>query len=386
MSVDEQYARKANEVSASLRRELASVVCAPRRHDAFNNVFHVCDANLRYFFPHLSRAQREAVIEEVLFQQRMALHDQKQHDLVQTTRLHDLAGIFSDGGTAGGHIFCTYHAGSYRLLFQFLLRAGADCVLFVADNTLNTQGQSFLDDALDAARLRGWTGKLSTVNAQDRNSVLFGLRALRRGASLVIYIDGNSGVGRNKDHGGLLPVRFFGQHLMVRSGIAYLSHLARAPVVPVLCRRDADHSLSLTFHPPIVPEGIGREQYAAQTTQALYSLLEQSVADAPGQWECWLYVERYLKRSDHLRSATRTDEACDSELRADTERFALLLHGDQPVLLDKARHSCILLDAAAADVFRTAAERPIPSAALDLSNARTRKLLEAGALVRTGVH
>ncbi|WNG22960.1 hypothetical protein F0U62_02140 [Cystobacter fuscus] len=384
MSVDERYARRANEVDAALRRALEGVVVAPRRHDALNNAYHLCDANLRYFFPHLSRARREAVIAEVLFQQQMAVLDQRQYDLVQTTRLRDLAGIVSGGRPAGGHIFCTYHTGSYRHLFHFLLRAGAECVLFLAGKTLNKQGQGFLDDALDAARARGWTGTLRTVNAQDRNSILFGLRALKRGASLVIYIDGNAGVGSNKESGSLVPVRFFGQHIMARSGIAYLSHLARVPVVPVVCLRDAHHALSLTFHQPIVPTGDDREQYAADTTQALYGLLEQSIADAPGQWEGWLYVERYLQRSADVRPAARVGEEGAAELRADTDRFALLLYGDQPVLLDKARHSCIMLDPVAADVFRTAVERPSARASLDLSNARIRKLIDVGALASAG--
>ncbi|QRN98228.1 hypothetical protein JRI60_03925 [Archangium violaceum] len=382
MSLDERYVRKANEIDAALRRALGGVVAAPRRHDAFNNAYHLCDANLRYFFPHLSRERRDEVIAEVLFLQNMAVLDQKQYDLVETTRLDDLAGIVSGGRQTGGHIFCTYHTGSYRHLFHFLLRAGTECVLFLAGNTLNKQGQDILDVAQDAARARGWTGTLRTVNAQDRNSVLFGLRALKRGASLVIYIDGNAGVGSNKESGSMVPVRFFGQHIMARAGIAYLSHLARVPVVPVVCRRDATHALSLTFHPPIVPTGDDREQYAADTTQALYSLLEQSVADAPGQWEGWLYVERYLQRSTDVRPAARTSEESAAELRADTDRFALLLYGDQPVLLDKARHSCIMLDPASADVFRTAVERPSARDALDLSNARIRKLIDVGALTR----
>jgi KDO2-lipid IV(A) lauroyltransferase len=384
MNVDVGYARRAKEVDAALRRALGGVVSAPRRHDALNNAYHLCDANLRYFFPHLSRESREAIIAEVLFQQNMAVLDQKQYDLVETTQLHDPSGIVSGGRLTGSHIFCTYHTGSYRHLFHFLMRAGAECVLFLAGNTLNKQGQGFLADALEAARVRGWTGTLRTVNAQDRNSLLFGLRALKRGASLVIYIDGNAGVGSNKENGSLVPVRFFGQHIMARSGIAYLSHLARAPVVPVVCRRDASHALSLTFHQPIVPGGGDREQYAARTTQALYTLLEQSIADAPGQWEGWLYVERYLQRSAEVRPAARTGEEGAAELRANTDRFALLLYGDQPVLLDKARHSCLMLDAAAADVFRTAVERPSARAELDLSNARVRKLLDMGALAGTG--
>ncbi|KFE71160.1 hypothetical protein [Hyalangium minutum] len=384
MSVDAHYARKADELIVALRRALDGVVSAPRQSDAFNNAYHLCDANLRYFFPRLPRERREAVIAEVIFQQRMAVLDQKQYDLVQTTRLRDLAGIFLDGRTAGSHIFCTYHAGSYRHLFHFLMRAGTDCVLFLAGNTLNKQGQDILEGVQDAARARGWTGTLRTVNAQDRNSLLFGLRALRRGASLVLYIDGNAGVGNNKDNGSMVPVEFFGQQLMARAGIAYLSHLSGVPVVPVVCRRDADHSLSLTFHPPIVPSGDDREQYAASTTQALYRLLEQSVADALGQWEGWLYVERYLQRNTDVRPAARTVEEGAAELRADTGRFALLVYGEQPVLLDKARHSCLMLDQEAADVFRAAVERPSARAALDLSNARIRKLLDVGALASAG--
>lgn len=386
MSDDQQqaYRKQARAIKAQVEQDLAQVyrfdTVAPR----LNNIFHMADANLRHFFPDMDQSQRSTLIADMLFEQRMAVRDQSDFQLVESTRLDDQAGALAFAAAGRPHIFCTYHTGSFRHTFHFLLRAGIDCLLFVSGKTLQQQGESFLRDAQLGKVKQGWTGSLSTIEAENRNSLLLALRALKKGRSVVIFIDGNVGVGANKDNSSLTSVDFFGKELMARNGVAYLSHVSGVPIVPLMCRRDADCGLTLTLHEAITPDQTEREAFVGAATRTLYRLLNREVAAALGQWEGWLYVQRFLKR--------QPAELCDDEhvlapppqagrrMTADLARFALLLFSAQPILLDKAKHRCVMLDAATARVFREVAGGKTQVEARDISTAGVRRLVQLGAL------
>jgi lauroyl/myristoyl acyltransferase len=376
------YADAVNGFTASIKRELVRVRGGQSNNLSLNNIYHVADANLRYFFPRMDKADREGVLDDVFIQQRMAFYDEGQFDLIDSTRLDDKAGILSSARAGQAHIFCTYHVSSYRHLFHFLAAAGFDCLLFMATRSLESQGANFLLNAQVGAAARGWTGTMATLDAQNRNSLLYGTRALKRGTSIIIYIDGNAGVGANSDNDRLLPVDFFGRQILARTGIGYLSHLSHVPIVPVVCTRSDSSALTMTLHEPIMPGSAAREAYAKAATVALYALLEREIAARPGLWEGWLFIEKSLKREAENapqlvdRPVTVTP---DMTLQADVERFALLQYATQAVLLDKRTHGCVMLDEATAATFRSAAGGGPTSAAL-LAGAGPLRLYQLGAL------
>lgn len=342
------------QVRTRLEQDVLQVQPCTEAANRFHNSVHIAEANLRYFFPDLSIERRKALIAEVLFQQHMAMQDQGNYGLIRQSRIIDQSGIEA----ARPVIYCTYHLGSYRHVFHYLAQQGIDCLLFVASKTRDLQGDSFLRDSAQGSISQGWRGKLETVDAQSSSSLLAGVRALRRGKSVAIYIDGNAGVGSNKDNDSMLPVNFFGRTMMARGGVAFLGHLSGMPIVPVTCLRDSSMGLSLTLHPAIKADAGGRDAFVAQTTQALYDVLAAAMAANPAQWEGWLYVHNYLKRQAALAATAENAAPTPSLpqpnalLHADLERFALLMFGSQAVLLDKQRHSFTMLDGTTAAIFR----------------------------------
>jgi lauroyl/myristoyl acyltransferase len=375
------YRQRADRLRASIVLEITQLLAGQAIAPGFSNAYHMADANLRYFFPQHDAAQRRAIIADLFFQQTMSLADQAEPDLLPVTRVIDPERVFAADAAPQARIFCTYHAGSYRHLFQLLMDAGRDCVLFLSPKTREEQGEQFYRDLGAVAHANGWRGRMVMQDAQDRNSLLYGLRALKRGQSLVIYIDGNAGIGANRHSDKLVEADFFGRTILARTGIAYLSHLSGAPIVPVLCARDAALALSLTVHPAIVPGAQAREDYVAATIARLYALLAQEISAAPGQWEGWLYVEKFLKRDVAAPAPARVPrEVAPSDLlRANLDDFALLMYGSQPVLLDKTRHSFIMLDSGTADAFRSAAGTP--ARAEFMSGPGPAQLVRLGALL-----
>jgi len=372
---DQAYMQAARKHAADVEREIGYLSKLQAMKNPFYNVYHLADANLMHFLPGLSAAERRQVIAETFYQQRMTVHDYTCHDLVETTRVTDLAGVFDQ--PRAPRIYCLYHVGSYRHVFHFLARENVDCMLFIAEKTLAILGQSIRDGAN-----KEWPGKLEMINAEAGNSLLRGARALKRGQSVAIYIDGNAGTGANWDNDKLQAVDFFGQTLLARTGIGYLSHLSGVPVVPVTCMRD-EESLAMTFHPPMAPGASGRDDYVRDTTRQLYKLLEREIAAAPGQWEGWLYVHKYLKKRETIGARTGDAKPLpdnDTALEANLDEFAVMTIGDKPVLLDKRRHSFSLIDEHSAEVFRAVA-----AASQAIGEARdqpgVQRLIALGALV-----
>lgn len=332
------FSPQAEAVAARIDAELATLDTAAGGDPAFANAFHIADANLRHFFPGLDARDSRARIREVLFHQRMSALDQNDFDLLRVTDIDSRCGDLP--WSAGvPRIFCTYHLGSYKFLFHALAARGVDCLLFVSGRTLMRQGQDFLDAAARARAACGWTGTLDIVDAERRNSVLLGLRALKRGNALVLYADGHAGTGEGEEH--LRPVSFFGRTLAVRAGIAYLSHAAGAPIVPATCRRRRDGRLDLVFHEAIVPDTPDRAAWIDTALQRIHDRLAAVLADAPGQWEGWLYAHRSLASAaldGDEAGPLSADEAARRVL--DRERYALLRYPGLRLLLDKARFTC----------------------------------------------
>lgn len=372
---DQTYAKVAQGIAENIQRGIASLSTEAAMKTPLNNLYHLADANLMHFFPTLGVAERRKIIAEVFWQQNMAMGDYARHDLIDTTQVVDLAGALTSGGAP--HIYCLYHVGSYRHFFHLLARDNIDCALFIAGKTLELQGQGIRD-----GENRAWSGKLDMIDAEAGNSLLRGARALRRGQSVAIYIDGNSGSGANWENNRLQAVDFFGKTLLARTGIAYLSHLSGVPIVPITCKRGMTGPLSLTLHPPIQPDGAIRDTYVRETTRALYALLEREIADSPGQWEGWLYVQKYLQSRPQIeeRVLPRRELRADTLLRANLDEFAVLDFGGKPVLLDKQRHSCSMLDEPTAAVFRKSAQFGCAHGA-DAIQPGVRHLFEIGALV-----
>lgn len=373
----QEYRDAAAAVRAEVVRDLAQVLRHTGPENRLGNLYHMADANLRYFFPQLGRAQSHALVADILYQQRMALADQRRYSLVERTRVIDDAGVFDD--PAAPRIFCTYHTGSYRHLLQLLGARGIDCLLYIAGRTLGLQGGSFVSDSAEAAAVHGWRGKLDTLDADNPASLLQGVRALRRGCSVVIYIDGNSGSGAAGEREA--GVEFFGRRLRARSGVAYLSHLAQVPIVPSLCRRDGDASLSLHFQAPIMPAGSDRTSYAIAATRDLFARLAAAIADNPSQWEGWLHVHKQVQRQpDDVPPAQAIEPPIAARWSADQERFAILRFMQQPVLLDKLRHSCSMLDQTAEAAFHAASNGETLLLDSGAAAASVRQLLSIGAL------
>lgn len=226
-------------------------------------------------------------------------------------------------------IICTMHMGSYRMVNTCLLRMGIPVTIVMGTDVINREGMSFLQQVNKF--------DLQLIDAEQGTSGLQMLRALKKGRTLLLYLDGQTGAGtetgRNENN---CLVNFLRQQLYARMGIAWLAHAARVPIVPVICYRKSNTDIRLRFY-PFIQNGTERERntFAQAATQQLYTIFSELIAEYPGQWEGWLTIHRYAKLVQPLRITLTNGQKKEALVTVDSRRFGIFKTGSFAFLLDK---------------------------------------------------
>ncbi len=238
----------------------------------------------------------------------------------------------------GAAIYCTYHLGSYRAIIGHLAKRGKPFSLVIDQKVYAEQHEEIKQSVRSVCKYFNTSSNFELINAEDFTSTLEMLRQLKRGRSLIIYLDGNTGVGGvyRQDHQ-LIKLKFLGQDMLVRQGIALLSQLSGAPIIPTISYRETDSDLNMYFGAPIkaIDNIADQKNYCEKVTKQLYSLLEEFLWQYPLQWEGWLYVHKYLDLTSITAHAAAA-KPIGEDGSFDDERFGLFRMGkSQYYLLDK---------------------------------------------------
>ncbi|MGV2385227.1 MAG UNVERIFIED_CONTAM: hypothetical protein LOD86_08165 [Thermobifida fusca] len=342
---------------------------------AYMMTVEVASASLSHLLPEVARADHDTLLREVFFHQSWAALDQQQLSLADdrgdaafdfilgSTQVVDTANVLRRAAAGEPFVFCTFHYGSYRLLAGVLASRGVDFSLVIDQSTIKSQAEKFTA-LYQAFRSRRQTEvHMEILDAEDPRVGLQAIRRVKRGGSLVLYIDGNTGTGgvRRRDEK-LIEIEFLGQGLFARQGVAFLSHVTGAHLVPVVCKRTGWLRRTMQFYPAIDPTGTEREVFCRETTQELYALLADHLRTAPEQWEGWLYVHKYLN-TERLRARypapARREEVPLSEedvLVLNRDRYVpLYVHG-HPVLMDRATYDAEQVSRELSDVLNAFGE------------------------------
>lgn len=321
--------------------------------------YHLVSANLQNLIPAIAAAQHARLIREMYFFQKWAARDQHCTALLDTIQTE---GELPDWSQCDSHpaIFCSYHLGSYRLIIPYLVKQGIKLTLLIDANVDRRQRDDFFE-VVNAARARYGIveNHFEIVNTETPNVMFTLLRALKKGRSLMIFIDGNTGVdGKSTDADKLQAVRLFDQTVFSRKGLAYLSWSAKVPVIPLVAYRNP-HDLwqnRLRFYPPVLAsdnlEG-GRDAWCAQVLQHLYAILQQQLARICSQWESWRYIEHSMLLPT-LPATTRSIDAgqlgATTRLTLNRQRYALFRFDDtQFALFDRSAYHTTLIGQAFMD-------------------------------------
>ncbi len=183
-------------------------------------------------------------------------------------------------------IVATFHTGSYRQLSRVMYMQGANVAVVMSSEILAEQGEYLF---AQHAKMED-VGALQLIDADAGNCLIKMLVALRDGYHIVVYMDGNHGAAPTKDESDNEEVPFFNCNLLVRKGLAVLSHKRNIPIYPILSSLDDENDTLYHSYPTISPDSEEPlEHYTSRVFRTLYGHLQEVISPKPEMWEGWLY-------------------------------------------------------------------------------------------------
>jgi lauroyl/myristoyl acyltransferase len=255
--------------------------------------FNLVSAGLHNYLPHIDYHQHEGIFKGILLHQRLSHLEQLYAEALEFVTCENIHDDTWELLKNGGAIICTFHTGSYRIINQVLIQHKIPFTLVIAKSILDSQGDQF---NLLHQRFSGEQNGVSfgIIDAESPSSGLQMLREIKRGRTLVLYIDGNTGAGNNdKEKNNLCDIAFLGQRIFARKGIAFLAHVLGAPILTIASYRKSIDDIRLRFLDPIYPRiDPDRETFAQDTTQKIYDFVAEIITRYPEQWEGWMYLHK----------------------------------------------------------------------------------------------
>jgi len=193
---------------------------APEIMEQLSAQYAFVSASLSNFLPAIPISRHEALYRQVLLHQKISILDETSpwHPM-QELQCGFLENI--DMNIIRNHpaVFCTMHTGSYRLINYFLKQHRIPFVLVANKQIVDTEKDRF-EKHYNAFAVEGGL-PLSLIDAEHPISALMMFRALKKGYSLLLYIDGNTGAGEAfAENENICSVNFLAQNIYARSGAA----------------------------------------------------------------------------------------------------------------------------------------------------------------------
>ncbi|WP_276504855.1 hypothetical protein [Terrimonas pollutisoli] len=332
-------------------------------HERMQAQLNLVSASLSNYLPTIPYCQHERLYKEILLHKKLSILEQSADFLLQESPTENLS-CTVQAVLQQPCIICTFHTGSYRLLNLFLAQQGIPFTLVIGKAVIEQDGQRFCELYHQLPGVQ--EDAFHLLDAEAPGAGLQMLRELKKGRSLVLYIDGNTGAGANtRDNANHCVVDLLTQQLYARKGIAYLAHAARVPIVAAASYRKALDKVALRFFDPIFPDKDDRAAFAEHTTQAIYDLAAPIIQQYPAQWEAWLYLHRMAKIKKPVWPPNeilprKSDVVFNSAL------FGIFKMNNVPFLLRKHDYSFHEIDQRLYELL-TAAPRSINKARLEAS-------------------
>lgn len=322
-------------------------------------LFATTSASLFRLCPQISYSRHKSIFEKILFNlQLLDIEEKNIQSFSENFEVIDKEGSLNKAQKGQPFLFCCFHTGAYSIIPALLANQSLDFG-FLSNQTLTkTKGEHFMEVHRKYCEQHKINSTMQLINVEENKGIWKAIRMLKEGKSLIIYADGNTGSNYSKKESqNTVRVNFLGEDLHIRQGIAFLSYTCNIPIIPVLSSREYQNSeLKLkrkyTLLPAIYPtkfigkidNKISKEEFAVQTMQKLYTILENQITkndEQISEWEGWIFVNRFFKELQKpifLPTKNDSDKNIKDKINSpyifNEERFALI-ESQKNTLFDK---------------------------------------------------
>lgn len=305
--------------------------------------FAFFDANLSNFLPEVPYSSYLEMFRLLQLNRRLCFHDTEILANRGLLNAYGWESAWADSLRQKPGIVCAFHTGSYRLINFLLARDGVPFSLVLSGDAYLAEHRKLARRYQELMTHAGIKMDLELIDAAQPKSLLQMARALRKGRSLLVYVDGNTGTQiSGQSSRNLVGISFLAQHIKTRQGVASLAYRLELPIYPVTCARrgvqdrSANLDVEYRIHEPILPKaGEGEQNFAHAAMQKLYSILSDFVKQYPAQWEGWLNIHQHLVLPE--AADRHTPDGCNADC-------ATFRYHHQQYLLHKPSYRIYRLD------------------------------------------
>lgn len=364
-----------------------AIISSYEKHFSFENnenltgQFNMVSASLSNFLPEIPFSQHKDIYKNILLHKKLSILEQSSHSVLDFVKKENHSVELQNLIRTRPSIVCTFHTGSYRIINLFLAINKIPFTLVTGKDIMEKEGETFLTHFKE---ITGNTiDSFKIIDAENAIAGMQMLRELKKGRTLVLYMDGNTGAGTVTNHNlNNHAVDFLHQKIFARKGIAYLAHIANVPVIPVASYRNSMEDIRLRFFDPIYPDKRKHpDEFAKETTQEIYDLVTPLIKKFPEQWEGWLYLHKVasiVNLNAEFRHANEQYSCCE-KVRFNSRLFGIFKLGNVSLLLNKSAYSFYEVDSSLYEILTRCVEVPLKK---ECFNANVfRQLYEEGVLV-----
>lgn len=333
-----------------------------------NGQLNMVSAALVNYLPETGIEQHEDIYKNILLHKKLSILEQSTYEALDFVEMENLSSEILSQLQNKPTIICTFHTGSYRVLNLFLTRNKIPYSLVIGKDILQQEGDSFYS-LYNGLPGNNQEGGFNIIDAEKANVGLQMLRELKKGRSLLLYIDGNTGAGAaTTKNDNRHTINFLNQQLFARKGIAFLAHAANVPIVTVACYRTSWENIRLKFFDPIFPDANKeRTLFAEEVTQQIYNMVVPIIKKYPEQWEAWLYIHKVaniINLPITLNNIKR-DWAGSEKICLDSFRFGIFKLNGIHFLLKKATYSFYEINNQVYDLLTRCNNEPLEKECMD---------------------
>lgn len=268
--------------------------------------FNLIAANIMQIMPQSNFDYHKEIFKNITLFQKLSRLDQFYANSIENCELLGFTDSIKNSIQKTPFIFTTFHLGSYRLINHFLIKQGISFDLLIAKNTYEREGNIF--EVIYNKNKIDEHQKIGLIDAENSSAIFSMLRCLKNGRSLLIYMDGNTGIGSNSKNNINLSLTKLGDgEILARKGAMEISFLTNIPIINILSFVENSRT-KLKFYPIINFNEGTKEEYANYALSEIYKQFETLLLKYPDQWEGWFYIHKSLCVKNRHASDNQPDK------------------------------------------------------------------------------
>jgi len=271
--------------------------------------FLVVSSNLSTFLPELESSEHYKIVQNMQFHRSLSGIDLYYPSLLENTKFDDQSNVIGQSQQKG-HIYVSYHAGSYYMILRHLASQSTKFCVVAGNNYIRDYEDMVQQVYKDIPNED--SNALQIFSAEDPKLLLKLTKKINEGSSVFFFIDGNTGTKENNfsNDKNLLKINFLNHHIYARQGVAYLAYLTKAPIATVIAKRDEklNNEVKITLLDINDLDKTNRNDFINAITRKLYGELENYLVKNYEQWSGWFYIHELFDTDDHSEEVNTATE------------------------------------------------------------------------------